>query len=1105
MNDHNRGGICWRPTQSWFVVICVLSGIILHNNASSQSHGTTAVSYYQLIKLGDSTYAGAYTSQELTVGLDISPNPDHDYQGYAIIDLSNLSGSATIKRVDLSAKMYADTANISIHNAGNGAVLLDLEALWSSCNASNVIDEISFKKETLTDRTYSAGTGFIDILNNAKGDTAIVGIKLLFPIDTTRWFNSANNLNLVVYYDTVIAISVDAAVSDSGAYSNIRVRTDDNSYKMPPYEDEWKTGEQHMVELWNDYYVENGYRKKHVDWNSSAVRYSVKIVENDYDGDIANYVSYWAEIVDFDVEGSFDQQNGGNYKFGLLDPWRVLQEGDSSQSQLDMWVKLSVPYSAAYDTSSFGMFVDKYPLGDDPHYRIAIPKRLDSSREAYDIVGANLQGDYVLYGTVINGNDYDVYELSSNGPADTLAIVLKGQHDGPIIINYKAHRLSKSSVGLSPSENANMRRVEFDLDEHLHSVYESGGEIWYMMSIDSGATWQSEVRLSSGEGAAKHPCLDVYPDLEANGSYAEIFITFIENDSLVLMTSMIAGQPGIWERQALAQVENPESTPSIGIQRPCGAAANETTGIIVYNESNALKCIRMIMDSIVAGPETLRIPSNRIGYRRYYAPKYPAVTQDLMVAWIDLGEGYVMSHAAQCEDPGTVTYENIYRLQTGMVDEPISLSSDLHQIVAVTTACRPVNMTCAAYINTRNIGTLPTFYPSHNRVVVYHRNNSYLNNQQGWLPDIVLHSAYQVSNPNLAIHPSISKHTDKNSAGHRPVRIAVNMPNMGIRVYQFDQMDTSSFIAVAQTDGYNPNVAANWRQGFFSNIELFSEAATSPYDCKVSFTEKKLNKSTTEQAYSIVREYIVRRDSAVGKIGVKDPIVTDGAVLKYLTCPDSAVYDNNVELKNKMRTEPFLIAESSTLSFVVGGYFLNTTEFGENARFAIVVMSEMSDDTLYKKYYNFIDSCIDSLVLDSVSVDLSQHCGVEAYLTVLQEGLEDSTEYFFRDVIMLDEATAKQAGQNFDRNRQANVEFINVYPNPPGNTVNIIYKTVQDEYVDIEIRDLFGRVVLEKSVSDFRAGERSISINLDSLTKGAYLIVIKTLNSFDASKIIIVE
>jgi hypothetical protein len=95
---------------------------------------------------------------------------------------------------------------------------------------------------------------------------------------------------------------------------------------------------------------------------------------------------------------------------------------------------------------------------------------------------------------------------------------------------YKAHLGSSNSS--ATSSNNQRKMVYYNGKSYL--VYESGGEIWLTSSVDDGATWSNEIRLSDGYGNNSQPSIDAFK--MGSGS---------SNDGLSVVWQHIASPNGI--------------------------------------------------------------------------------------------------------------------------------------------------------------------------------------------------------------------------------------------------------------------------------------------------------------------------------------------------------------------------------------------------------------------------------------------------------------------------------------------------------------------------------------------------------------------------------
>ncbi len=77
---------------------------------------------------------------------------------------------------------------------------------------------------------------------------------------------------------------------------------------------------------------------------------------------------------------------------------------------------------------------------------------------------------------------------------------------------------ANKSVDQTATANNNSRKLVKDASGNYHLVFASGGEIFYRKSV-GGTSWQSPVRLSSGNGENNYPCITLH-------NTGDIFVTW---------------------------------------------------------------------------------------------------------------------------------------------------------------------------------------------------------------------------------------------------------------------------------------------------------------------------------------------------------------------------------------------------------------------------------------------------------------------------------------------------------------------------------------------------------------------------------------------------
>ncbi len=80
--------------------------------------------------------------------------------------------------------------------------------------------------------------------------------------------------------------------------------------------------------------------------------------------------------------------------------------------------------------------------------------------------------------------------------------------------------------------------------------------------------------------------------------------------------------------------------------------------------------------------------------------------------------------------------------------------------------------------------------------------------------------------------------------------------------------------------------------------------------------------------------------------------------------------------------------------------------------------------------------------------------------------------------------------------------WMNCYPNPSSSTTTIEYYLNQAGYVEIEVKDITGRVIATLIKANINEGKHSLDYNLSHLHSGTYVFTLKTNNAFLTKKVI---
>lgn len=350
----------------------------------------------------------------------------------------------------------------------------------------------------------------------------------------------------------------------------------------------------------------------------------------------------------------------------VLDPWRVVQTGQS-QEQQDWFVQhAGSTYEFHSDENSHGVFLDASRTEIDttlPYYAFRAPSLLAWSgsdwqhAQCLDVsnppeCAALSEGDLVFADWVASSSSGQPTALLPADPRtwypynwnfNTTAAIFKQSNAG-ITARYKAHMLSSTPVNLSESEGptgVNSQR-KVDAGNGLHAaVYESAGEIWYVESADSGTTWSAELRLSNGTGVAMHPSIFRLGD--------KSLVAWLE-DGNIRVGKVVADPDGQcpWKKMeaysySVCTGPTSDAAPVLAATRSAWQTSQEDYSVLVVYEGSGGKLRYLWFDSgqlttedDITNSENGRRPSLAHDYERFansYEPEFH-------LAWVnDDGNG----------------------------------------------------------------------------------------------------------------------------------------------------------------------------------------------------------------------------------------------------------------------------------------------------------------------------------------------------------------------------------------------------------------------------------------------------------------------------------
>lgn len=392
--------------------------------------------------------------------------------------------------------------------------------------------------------------------------------------------------------------------------ANNKVRTDNGSFVPPPLLNEWSASSSHAVETWfTRFDLSGGRKQKFRHWNAAAnndhhVRTTVTAT-----GTPTTYVAIADDIhpasVTADTYEDIEPLTTTLDQFEVRDPWRVTKSGNT-QTQDDVFIDHAAStYTFASDANSHGVFLDQNenPIDDDaPYYAVRAPNILAWNSSVWTHQQCPTYSTPPECGTIDPG-DLIFVEWSAADGSGTAALlpdplagyltdnaqftanaVIFEEADAVLTARYKAHMLSTTPVSLTASEGPtgvnSQRKIDATSDRHC-AVYESAGEVWYVESLDSGATWSPELRLSAGTGTATHPsiyCLADFP-----------LVTWLENGLIrVGRVAENASAPFPWKEFIAFETDdaptpNADAAPVLAATAEAGQiAADDINTLVVY-------------------------------------------------------------------------------------------------------------------------------------------------------------------------------------------------------------------------------------------------------------------------------------------------------------------------------------------------------------------------------------------------------------------------------------------------------------------------------------------------------------------------------------------
>lgn len=104
---------------------------------------------------------------------------------------------------------------------------------------------------------------------------------------------------------------------------------------------------------------------------------------------------------------------------------------------------------------------------------------------------------------------------------------------------------------------------------------------------------------------------------------------------------------------------------------------------------------------------------------------------------------------------------------------------------------------------------------------------------------------------------------------------------------------------------------------------------------------------------------------------------------------------------------------------------------------------------------------------------------------------------------IVDEITMGDVVSSVDKPRFPEIKMGNVYPNPTSSELHIPFTSSKNQGISVDIFDLSGRKVVERTAETLSQGDHTLSVNLDQLPEGMYICRLSTFRGSMTQKVLL--
>lgn len=740
-------------------------------------------------------------------------------------------------------------------------------------------------------------------------------------------------------------------------------------------------------------------------------------------------------------------------------------------------------YTTSYNGDVYqGVFLNQLIVSDKPYYSVKATPGQDITLFNTGFPSGRLHKFY-LYSwdaSPINSADFK-YSNSAETP-----LVLH-QDNATILANLKGTQIS---ANINAYTSSSQRKFAEDSQGHLHSVYESLGDVWYEKSTNNGTTWEimnggKPVNAFWETSNAKSPAISISTD-----GLDFIYITYQSSRDLygseipTVLLAHIYPDTVYWQNTVY-----PFNGASYSDNFQPALVAFNGGAVVIFNPP---QWTGWGLHGIKKNVNSSHSPTSST---EYYIPN-----SDINSTSPSIAQGGGRFHLAFVHQGYQVRY-----LSWNIDDNPIS--SNIYSIVSqgsgyYNNIIPSISVTATAYPIISWVGKL---YGTMNKAIL--RRGQISGSTISW------DSFYQVGTNVQNAHNNSSRNYPEEQTVLVWNEGTTNTVSKWIKKIGISPNFIYSTPSTLSHSGSEVQVAtysslSSFRAMVFNNLNFPYYFTKSSTDFFYGGSNNILSKITdTDTIVTFGRSGVSVINDIEFAFEIGDILVGD-SIINFIQVPDTIVYTSSSELNQHTRTENFTLTPETQFYFTNIYYVVqkanpdsaltNTDAVNFKAELVNAFTDQIVgtfDNVTYNKNNLLKHNNID------YSVDCSGITPGEYYLRLVST-VTGEAEYVMANIVNDNTTLAKK---NFNTVSFKGTELPETYaleqnfPNPFNPTTTIRYQIPKDGLVTLKIYDILGAEVATLVNEEKVAGRYEVNFNAGKLASGVYIYTIKS-NDFTASK-----